>query len=78
MGSVILVLVVFIGIPIFLSSIVLILGIRDGLKNGFPKHTGGGNDYGINPATGLPMMNGIDIDGNPSGTGGSHFNDWEH
>ena len=49
--------------------IIGIFGIRDGLKNGFPKSTGGWEDeYGVNPANGLPMIDGtIDVCGNPLG-----------
>ncbi len=62
-------IILVIGTPILLFLLILIFGIRDGLKNGFPKSTGGDDMFdGVNPATGLPMVSGsVDAGGNPYG-----------
>ncbi len=64
-------IIIFISAPIVILLIIGIFGIRDGLKNGFPKSTSGDDmfeGHGVNPATGLPMRGNIDSAGNPSGS----------
>ena len=68
--------ILFITIPILIMIIIGIVSIKNGLKNGFSKSIGDSDDmfeHGINPANGLPTVNGVDTQGNLSG---SDFNQW--
>ncbi len=68
--------ILFITIPILVLVIIGILSIKNSSKSTKNNSTFEDNDnteHGVNPANGLPTINGIDTYGNPSG---SDFNDF--